>query len=402
MNLIELLKSFFSKKSNVYLVVFLAVVGLLSFAFSNQSPSQKPSVEGVEVHFFYLPTCPHCAEQKPIYYKIKEEMKDINFFEHDASTQEGLALFYKMASEAGLDTKSLGVPTIFVGKKALVGFKTHEEILSAINECISECKKGAHETEGKQDASTVLSEYELPFFGRTDLTKISLPLLAVVLGLIDGFNPCAMWVLIYLISVLVEVNDRKRMWLIVGSFLFASGFLYFLFMSAWLNAFLILGYLRIITIIIGLVALGGGILSIRNYFEKKEELSCEVEDEEGKEKTMNKINKIASAPLSLALIASIVALAFAVNAVEFVCSAAIPAVFTQVLSLSSNSVLENYFYIGIYIVFYMLDDIIIFSLATLAIGSGFVQRYSRYCKLGGGIILALLGVILLFAPHLLR
>ena len=97
-----------------------------------------------------------------------------------------------------------------------------------------------------------LAEFELPFLGRTDLTAISIPVLAIVLGLIDGFNPCAMWVLVYLISLILSVNDRKKIWLIVGSFVFASGVLYFLFMTAWLNAFLLIGYFRPLTIIIGL------------------------------------------------------------------------------------------------------------------------------------------------------
>jgi cytochrome c biogenesis protein CcdA len=227
-------------------------------------------------------------------------------------------------------------------------------------------------------------------------------MLAIVLGLIDGFNPCAMWVLIYLIAVLAEVNDRKKTWLIVGSFLLASGTLYFLFMTAWLNVFILVGYLKPIMVAIGLVALGGGLLNLKDGLETKKEIGCKVEGEEDKEKTISKINKIIAQPISIAIILAIIALAFAVNSVEFVCSSAIPAVFTQVLALSNLSGLSYYGYILLYDIFFMLDDIIIFSLAAFAVNTGFMHKYARYSKIIGGIILIALGILLLFAPGLLR
>ena len=39
---------------------------------------------------------------------------------------------------------------------------------------------------------------------------------AAVIGLLDGFNPCAMWVLIYLISLASTIGDKRKMYIIVG------------------------------------------------------------------------------------------------------------------------------------------------------------------------------------------
>jgi len=402
MNLTKSIKSFFQSKFNVYLVISLLLLGGLAFFLTGETSTQQESTGELTVHFFYLPTCPHCTEQKPIYFDVKEERSDVQFFEHDASSQEGSQLFYQMARDAGLDTSGLGVPIIFVGKHALVGVQSREQIISAIDDCINNCKGEEYHSEKTQEVKTSFSDYELPFLGRTDLTKWSLPTLAIILGLVDGFNPCAMWVLVYLIGLLIGVKDRKKIWVIVGSFVLASGILYFLFMTAWINIFLLLGYIKILTIIIGLVALGGGILSLKEYFTMKRALTCSVGDEKSHKKTMGKIDRIISQPLTIALIFSIICLAFVVNSVEFACSAAIPAIFTQILALSGLSIIQNYLYIGLYVLFFMLDDLIIFGIAAFAVSSTLGNRYAKYCRLLGGIILTVLGFIMVFAPHLLR
>ena len=392
------IKQFWESKFNRYLLLSLLLIGTIAMFIAKEPTITRE--DGFVIHFFYLPTCPHCAEQKPIIENLIQEMPDVNFIYHDASSSEGSALFYKMSTEAGLDTSRLGVPTLFVGKHPLVGVHSKEQIKEAIEECKETCStNGANIT--SQEMKTGFTDFELPFLGRTDLTKWSIPSLAIVLGLIDGFNPCAMWVLVYLIGLLIGVADKRKIWLIVGSFVFASGALYFLFMTAWLNIFLLVGYIKILTLIIGLVALGGGIISLKDYFTKKA-LTCEVGDEKSLEKTMSKIQNIISQPISWAIVGSIIILAFIVNSVEFVCSSAIPAVFTQTLALSGLSTLQHYLYILLYTFFFMLDDLIIFGLAAFAINSTIGDKYAKYCKLIGGIILTILGAIMVFAPHLLR
>ncbi|MEM3374457.1 MAG: hypothetical protein QXE31_04515 [Candidatus Woesearchaeota archaeon] len=412
MGLIKSIKEFLSEKFNLYLVLFLILLGTIAY-FKDFDLSKKSVSEEIEIHFFYLPTCPHCNEQKPIYYAIKEEFnqlenKNIKFFEHDASTSEGSSLFYKMASEAGLDTKRLAVPTIFVnnrfGKNALIGVQSKENLLNAINQCVNQCKNEQYQNKPSQNLTdeNSIKNFDLPFLGKTDLTKYSLLSLSIILGLIDGFNPCAMWVLVYLIGILIGLNDKKKIWIIVGSFVFASGVLYFLFMTAWLNVFLLLGYMKLITIIIGMIALGGGILSLKEYITTKGELVCKVGDVNDHKKTMKKIDKIALQPITIGVVISIIGLAFVVNSVEFMCSAAIPAVFTQILALSNISTLMNYLYIAIYTFFFMLDDLVVFGMAAFAVNNSFGDKYAKYCKLIGGIIMTVLGFILLFAPQLLR
>ena len=398
--MLSAIREFLTPKFNLALVLALLIVGA-ALAFT-ASPESVVEPTGLTINYFYLPTCPHCAEQKPIIYELQSELTNVTFVIHDASTPAGSSQFYQLATSAGMDISQLAVPTTFVGKRPLVGIHTKEEIINAIFDCQATCMGQTEEKSTVQEINTSFTDFDLPILGRTNLMAISLPTLAVTLGLVDGFNPCAMWVLVYLIALLMNLNDRKKIWVIVGSFVFASGVLYFLFMTAWLNAFLLLGYIQIVTIAIGLVALGGGILNLKEYFTTKGALTCKVGDEKSHKKTMHRIESIIAKPLSISVILAMIALAFVVNSVEFVCSAAIPAVFTQVLAQASLSTLEHYLYIGLYVFFFMLDDLIIFGLAAFAVSSGIGERYAKYCKVLGGVILFALGLLLLFAPHLLR
>ncbi len=173
-------------------------------------------------------------------------------------------------------------------------------------------------------------------------------------------------------------------------------------MTAWLNVFLLIGYIRPLTIIIGLGAIYFGATNIRDYIKTKGALICKVDDLESRQKTTVKIQKIVSSPLTITTIIGIIGLAFIVNSIEFACSSAIPAIFTHVLSISNLSTLQYYLYILLYDIFFMLDDLIIFSLAAFAVSTTLSSKYAKYSKLIGGTIILILGVILAFAPHLLR
>jgi len=242
----------------------------------------------------------------------------------------------------------------------------------------------------------------LPLVGQIPLAELSLPALAVLLGLADGFNPCAMWALVYLLSLLVTLRDRRKIRLLVGSFVLASGVLYFLFMTAWLNVFLILGYLRPLTMAVGLGALVIGLCDLRSFAVSRGGPVCKVGGRGLKEKTMGRMERLVAAPLSLASFAGIIGLAFLVNSIEFACSAALPAIFTHALSLRELPTLSYYGYILLYDFFFMLDDLIIFTLAAVALETTMGSGYARYGKLIGGVVLVGLGLTMLFAPNLLR
>jgi thiol-disulfide isomerase/thioredoxin len=382
--LTNFLKNTFQDRFRRYLIISLIILGI-GIGFTSQGTA------GIGyVNFFYLPGCSHCEEQMPFNDKLAEKYH-IQIVEHDATTPAGIALLHQLLEERGLEEEPEFPITIF-GNQVFGGWESEETTGRAIEEALQKCLKGECPPPTSEEPK---HKIKLPLIGEIVLSDYSLPALAIILGLVDGFNPCAMWVLVYLISVVATLRDKKRIWLICGSFVFASGVLYFLFMTVWLNVFLLIGYVKAVTIVVGLVALGGGTLQVREVVKTKGAIVCEVTDEESRKKTMTKVQKIVSSPLTWGILAGIIALAFTVNSVEFVCSAAIPAVFTQVLSLASLSTFQYYSYILLYVFFFMLDDLVIFSTAAFALTSRLGDRYAKYSRPVGATILIILGVLLL-------
>ncbi len=391
---------FLSNPFNRYLAVALVLLGIAIYLTGPQA-AEEPSTAKLAVHFFYSPTCPHCAVQEPFNNKLAAEFPDVRIVRHDVTVADEYRLLLIMAQNFSIDEPQLATPMTFVDGSVFRGFESEATTGAELRAAIASCLEGTCNRTVSVPGESLLKNFDIPLLGKADLSTLSLPVLAVVLGLVDGFNPCAMWVLVYLIGLVMELNDRKRLMLIVGTFLLASGVLYFLFMTAWLNAFLFLGYVRPVTILIGLVALGGGILSIKEYFDTKGAMVCEVTGGEEKKKLATQMREMISAPLTWAVLAGLVVLAFTVNSIEFVCSSAIPAVFTQVLALNKLPTWQYYAYILLYDLFFMLDDLLVFGSALLIYGD-VGEKYAKYCKILGGVIMLILGVMLLFAPQMLR
>jgi len=382
------LKNTFRDRFKRYLVISLIILGIV-IGFTSQGTSSTG--EGFEVHFFYVTGCSHCDDQRPFNEKLADTYPSIQVLEHDYATGQGRALLDQMLEERGIEYMP-GFPITIFGNQVFGDWESEDITGRAIEEALQQCLSGeCPPPTGEEPRDTIV----LPLIGEIVLADYSLPALAVILGVVDGFNPCAMWVLVYLISLVATLRDRKRIWLIVGSFVLASGVLYFLFMTAWLNAFLFIGFVRPVTIVIGLVALGGGILQVKEVIETKGAIVCEVTGEESRKKTMTRVQKIVSSPITLGTMVGIVVLAFAVNSIEFVCSAAVPAVFTRVLSLASLTSFQHYGYILLYVLFFMLDDLIIFGSAAIAMTSNVGERYSKYFRPVGATILIILGLLLL-------
>ena len=385
------------KNSFILLIVIFAfyVVSFLNFAYASSNP---------RLYFFYGQGCPHCAKQELFLDKLDQKYPNNKFerFEvyYNKQNQDKLQ---QIATELNVDVN--GVPFTVIGDKYFSGFgdesTTGKAIEMALVEVLSETPKTESnlQTESGIIKTSTATSVTLPLLGPINLKNYSLPALAVMIGFLDGFNPCAMWVLLFLISVLIPLKDKRRRWLIGLTFIASSAFIYFLFMAAWLNLFLFIGYISWIKIIIGTFAIGAGSYFLKDYFCNKEG-ACKVVDEKERKYFFNQIKKIIASTNIFSLIIGIVLLAFSVNLIELVCSAGLPAIYTHVLSLSNLNDIQYYFYLILYVLFFMIDDILIFVVAmkTLEI-MGIQKKYSRYSHLIGGILMLILGLLLIFKPE---
>jgi hypothetical protein len=241
---------------------------------------------------------------------------------------------------------------------------------------------------------------KVPFLGQVNLKTLSLPVLTLLLGAMDGFNPCAMWILIFLITMLINMEDRRRLFLLGFTFIFVSALVYLAFLAAWFNLFQFIGLVYWVRLLVGLVAIGSGIYHFKNYYEK--ETGCKVTNSEQRSKLMKRMkNVIQRRNLWLALV-GISALAVSVNLIELVCSAGLPAIYTNILSLTDLSTVEYYAYLVLYTLIFMLDDLFVFTVAVKTFEvTGITSKYTKMSNLIGGIVILILGILLLFRPQAL-
>ncbi len=386
-------------------------IGLVIF---NNAEAQNP----VTVYFFYGEGCPHCAKEEIFLDKIAGEYPQVKIERYETWYNYDNAQLMKQAAEK-IGQEATAVPLTIIGQEGIVGYLSDEttgaQIKNAIDNCLqNQCydvlatdqnapdpNENVSESEKTNEESVIPKTINVPFLGTVNTASFSLPVFTAFLGFLDGFNPCAMWVLLFLITLLLGMPNRKRMWILGSAFIVSSGTVYFLYLAAWLNVLLFLGLIFWIRFVIGLVALGSGIYSLREYQRNKKGY-CKVTGGSKRQKIFANLRKITQNKKIWLALGGIILLAAAVNLVELVCSAGLPVIFTQVLTLSNLPTWQYYFYLFLYIFFFMLDDMIVFVIAMLSLKSVSVNtKYARFSSLIGGIIMLIIGLILIFKPEIL-
>jgi thiol-disulfide isomerase/thioredoxin len=396
--------------------LWVLVFVLTIFLFS--APLIQAQTE-VVVNQFYGEGCPHCAKEEIFLLELEQKYPELKVKRFEIYYNlDNYQLLGQVANYLGVQVG--GVPFLVIGEEYFIGFSSEigKTIETQIQKCIQEgCEDVLVSLDKVEDQieeptptnipektqenleTTQLDSVVLPILGEQQLSKLSLPLLTVVLAFLDGFNPCAMWTLMFLISLLLGMNDRKRMWILGTTFIFVSGLVYFLFLSAWLNLFLIIGYLVWVRALIGVVAIFAGYLYLKDFWVNKDG-ACQISGGEQKQKVFTKLKEITQKQQLWLALSGIALLAIAVNMVELICSAGLPAIFTQVLSLSDLPIWQYYLYLVVYVIIFMLDDLFVFFMAMFTLKSiGVDGKYSRYSHLIGGILMLIIGVLLLVKPE---
>jgi len=397
----------------------IAVFAFLLLFFPSLANASSNSID-----FFWANGCPHCAHEKEFLDQLQAKYPQLEINSYDVTAnQENVKLFQQRGEELSADIS--GVPFTVIGSKYVIGFGTAQTTGKEIESLIlQELKLTPKQLETPQTASpaaatnqnpdakasptqqedkTIQSELgsiHIPLIGELDVKQVSLPVLTFLIAFVDGFNPCAMWTLLFLISLLLGMKDRKRMWILGTAFIVSSAFVYFLFLSAWLNLFLFLGLVVWVRVVIALVALTAGTLYLKEYIENK--TGCKVMGDTKRQKVFEKLRTITSKRNFLVALGGIILLAFAVNLVELICSAGLPAIYTKVLSMYQLPAWQYYLYLIFYIIVFMLDDLFIFFTAMITLQAvGIQSKYSRASHLVGGILMLIIGLLLLFRPDIL-
>jgi hypothetical protein len=251
---------------------------------------------------------------------------------------------------------------------------------------------------GSDAASESPDTVDLPLFGKLSASSLGLPLFTIAIGLVDGFNPCAMWVLVFLLSVLVNLHDRGKILAVAGSFVVISGLAYFAFMAAWLNVFLFVGLLRPVQVTLGILAMVVGSIHVKDFFAFKKGLSLSI-PESAKPGIYERIRRIVNAENIAGAIIGACVLAILVNIIELLCTAGLPALYTEILAIQQFPIWKNYAYLALYDLAYMFDDSVMVALVVITLGRGKMQeRHGRWLKLLSGMVILSLGLVMLIHP----
>ncbi len=394
-----------------YLKIVLILV--LTFIFVPFKVNADEKV--INIHLFYGEGCPHCAKEEAFLEEYLEGRTDIKLYKYEVWYDKDNQDLLKKVQEKLNDDRS-GVPYTVIGDKILYGYlegttdksikKYVKKNLKSDNyrDYVGEITGIVKEQTTNNELISTDEEVEVPILGSVNAKNVSLPLLSVVLGFVDGFNPCAMWILIFLITMLFNMKNKKKMWILGLTFILTSGIVYLLFMLTWLNLATFISKVQFIRLAVAAVAIITGIINLSkfaNSINKKDE-GCDVVDKKERKNIMNKIISITKEKKFILAIFGIIALAASVNIIELMCSIGLPLLFTQILAMNDLNTFEYMLYMFIYILFFLIDDIIVFvvSMITLKV-TGLSTKYTKYSHLVGGIIMIIIGLLLIIKPEIL-
>ena len=382
---------------------------ILSFLFILPSINAEEKKQ-VNVYLFHSNTCSHCKAEIEFLNEIQKEYENlkINLYEIN-DVKENKELMINIKEKLNIDSPM--VPFTVIGDYYYIGYNdgVKDGIKNLIEKYTSEEQYDIIKDiiDGKDVSNFKIKNGEInkisTVFGEIDPAKVSLPILSVIMGAIDGFNPCAMWVLIFLITMLFNMENKKRMWALGITFLVTSALIYLVFMFVWLGvATKLLTTISWLKLLIGLVALIGAFINLKGFIKSivKKDAGCEVVDNSKRKKIISKIKKYTSEKSFILAMLGVMLLAISVNAIELACSAGLPVLFTNVLALNDVNFIEKCIYIFIYIFFFLIDDIIVFFVAMFTLNiKALSTKYTKYSHLIGGIIMLIIGILMIFKPE---
>lgn len=374
-----------------------------------------PRVPVVNLYFFWSSRCPHCLDARPFVESLPDaypwvRVHSLEILEHPENVQRLVELARTVGFEPG------SVPIFVWCARHATGYAGPEATGRFLLDGLADCYRQRYgplpgeagdpgvpgEKSGEAGGRVEkLPRIEVPWLGSLDPGEYALPLMAVLMGALDAFNPCAFFVLLFLLSLLVNSRSRPRMLLIGGLYVTVSGLVYFSFMAAWLNLFQLLEGVKTITVVAGLIAVVIGLLNIKDYFWLRRGVTVSLSGNQ-RSRLFQRMRSLLATDRLPALVLGTLALAVAANSYELLCTIGLPMVFTRILTLEQLPTLQYYGYLALYNLVYVLPLAAIVGLFAATMGRHKLSESGgRFLKLLSGCMMGSLGLVLLTAPEVL-
>jgi len=390
-----------------FVVIPLIILALFSYTLKQQGVSSEIECGGnADIHFFFSETCTVCARTSIFLGNLKEEYPDLKVVKCNVADKESVEKLLEFYAEYSVPREEYGtVPALFIPGRYFVGFgESYANELTEYVGLLGVATSTVAVIAPEEKAENVVT---IPFLGEVNAKQYSLPVLAIALGFFDGFNVCSLAALVMILGLILVLRNRKRILLFGGVFIVTTALIYGLLIVLWYNLFVLLTpFLKIMEVLIGVLGVAGGVYFLRDFIKfKKQGPTCELETGQTlMSKFSARIQDVLENRTSvIAVVLSILLFAVVITVVEFPCSAAVPLFFAGTLAEAGLPVWQYLSYIALFIVFYMIDEIVIFLIAvftmTIKLAS---KKFVIWITLVEAIVLFALGLYYLFGFLIFR
>lgn len=388
-----------------WMAVGLMVAGVLALvparaAAHAEAPAQTAASQRVDLYFFWSARCPHCQAARPFVEALPTRYPWLTLYSLELTQQpEAIGTYLQMAARLGQEANA--VPAFIFCGRMQTGYDSDATTGAELAGLLEACHRQGGSLPAEPTGAGA-ARMTVPGLGEVGIADVSLPLMTLMLAGMDAFNPCAFFVLLFLLSLLAHAHSRARMLFVGSVFVLCSGLVYFAFMAAWLNVFLLLGPLQGITLAAGALAVLIGLINIKDYFFFRRGISLSI-SEQAKPRLFERMRGIVQATNLPLLVTGTIMLAVVANSYELLCTAGFPMVYTRVLTLRALPSSDYYAYLALYNVIYVIPLLLIVLGFVFALGGRKLKESEgRLLKLLSGTMMLGLGLLLLLAPERLN
>ncbi len=376
-------------------LLLLSAVVLVGVPAAAQAASPAPRDPTVELVLFWGDGCPHCAEEKEWLAEAVQEHPDLEVTEHEVwYDEDNRQLLIDTAARLGFEPT--GVPVTVIGEQHWIGWSdgVRDEVAGVLDASGGVDPRGAPGAGAAGKTSTV----DVPLVGTVTVSSDSLVLSTLVIGFVDGVNPCSLWVISVLLAIVVRTGSRRRVLAIGLTFLGVTAAMYALYMGGIYSAMSVIDHLGAVQALVAVIAAVFGVVSVKDYFAFKKGLSFTI-PAKAKPGIYQRMRAAAGHRDLLPALAATVALAVGVSILETPCTAGFPVLWAGLLEANGVGTAEAAGLFGLYMAPFLLDELIVFTAAVLTLRAAKLQeRHGQLLKLVAGVTMLALAATVLVSP----
>lgn len=373
---------------------------------SSETPAPAADEAPVTLTLFYGEGCPHCAaeieflldEIAPTYPTLAMQAYEV------WGNEANRAVMVQAAQAYGFDPGAVPVTIIEgpTGHQVLIGFgaATGEQITSIVAAEMAAASGAAPQTPAPVTSAAVV---DVPLVGQVDLAGSSLLVATLLIGFVDGINPCSLWVLSVLLAIVLHSGSRGRVLLIGTVFLAVTAAMYAVYVAGVYSVLTVLDGMLWIRVVVALVALTFGIVQLWDGLRPGTgvSLSISAERKPGLYQRMRAVGRGDRGVL--ATVAGTVVLAVGVSLLETPCTAGLPLLWANLLAEQSVPVATAVALFGVYMLVFLVDELLVFGVAVVTLRSMKLQQsHGQALKIVAGSVLVTLAVAMVAVPDAMQ